>query len=294
MPHGRTGRSIGFLGAVLIVFAVGSLEPRRVRAEEEFVPVDEFLGADGLTGDALYQRVLDNRFDAFEQIVSLRSGAAEGGGFQGVRVRLRYRNFRHENLQILSKTIAKYFEPTDVRHLGYLVINKKNGQDDQFVYRPSARKVRRVNVRGESVAGTDFSFEDIVPPEFEDGSHHRMPDESLDGRPTYVVTVVPKPETESEYSKLVLYVEQEHFVPIRTLYWDNKRVLVKRLDVDPDSISRYEAEYDGQAKEVHLASRSRMQHLKLDTYTELTIDEFDARPELKDRHFSERELTASR
>jgi hypothetical protein len=294
MHHGRSGRSIGCLGALVLVCAVGSLHPGRGQAEEEFVPVDEFVGTDGLTGDDLYQRVLENRFDAFEQIVSLRSGAAQGGGFQGVRVRLRYRNFRHEKLQILSKTIAKYFEPTDVRHLGYLVINKKNGQDDQFVYRPSARKVRRVNVRGESVAGTDFSFEDIVPPEFEDGSHHRMPDETVDARPAYVVTVIPKPETESEYAKLVLFVEQEHFVPIRTLYWDNKRVLVKRLDVDPDSISRYEAEFEGKPKEVHLASRSRMQHLKLDTYTELTIDEFDARPDLKDRHFSERELTASR
>lgn len=262
--------------------------------EADFVPVDEFVGPDGLTGDAVYERVLENRFDAFEQIASLRSGAASGGGFQTVRVRLRYRNFRHDDSPILSKTIAKYLEPTDVRHLGYLVINKRSGQDDQFVYRPSARKVRRVNVRGESIAGTDFSFEDIVPPEFEDGTHHRLPDEVLEGRPVYVVAVIPKPETESEYSKLVLAIEPEHFVPIRTLYWDNKRVLVKRLDVDPASITRYEARYDDQPKVVHLATRSRMTHLKLETFTDLTIDEFDARPELRDRHFSERELTASR
>jgi hypothetical protein len=302
VPLGPTTRSIRLRFALVLTLPILLAVPDRVTAQdtrevsvdEEFVPVDEFVGPDGLTGDAIYERVLENRFDAFEQIVSLRSGAASGGGFQTVRVRLRYRNFRHDASPVLSKTIAKYLEPTDVRHLGYLVINKRSGQDDQFVYRPSARKVRRVNVRGESIAGTDFSFEDIVPPEFEDGTHHRMPDEVLDGRSVYVVTVVPKPETESEYSKLVLSIDRDHAVPIRTLYWDNKRVLVKQLDVDPASITSYEARYDGEPKVIHLATRSRMKHLKLETYTELVVDEFDARPELRDRHFSERELTASR
>lgn len=296
-------RSARLVAALLVLLAIGLVRPIEAEPEatdpedeeaEDFVPADEFIGDDGLTGDAVYEKVLANRFDAFEQVVVLRSGVVSGGGFQVVRVRLRYRNYRHENPVILSKTIAKYYEPTDVRHLGYLVINKQSGQDDQFVYRPSARKVRRVNVRGESVAGTDFSFEDIVPAEFEDGRHYRMSDGVIAGRPVYVLTVVPKPETESEYSKLVLSIEQEHFVPIRTLYWDNKRVLVKQLDVEPDSITAYEAEYDGQAKQVHLATRSRMKHLKLESYTELVIDEFDARPDLRDRHFSERELTASR
>jgi len=302
VPLGPATRTIRlrFVPLLILPMLLAALDPataqsaREVASEEAFVPLDEFVGPDGLTGAAIYERVLENRFDAFEQIVSLRSGAASGGGFQTVRVRLRYRNYRHDDTRVLSKTIAKYLEPTDVRHLGYLVINKRSGQDDQFVYRPSARKVRRVNVRGESIAGTDFSFEDIVPPEFEDGTHHRMPDEILDGRAVYVVTVVPKPETESEYSKLVLSIDPEHFVPIKTLYWDNKRVLVKQLDVDPASITRYDARYDGEPKVVHLATHSRMKHLKLETYTDLTIEEFDARPELRDRHFSERELTASR
>ena len=262
-------------------------------AEPEFIPIDEYVGPDGLSGDALYQRILENRFDAFEQTLALRSGAP-GGRYSETRLRLRHRSYREESDGILSKTIAKYFEPGDVRHLGYLVINKRSGPDDQFVYRPSARKVRRVNVRGEAIAGTDFSFEDIVPPEFEDATHHRMPDEEIDGVPVYVITVVPRPETESEYAKLVIYVEKEHFVPIRTLYWDNKRVLVKRLDARRDSIERRSARYSGEPRDVWVAMRSRMQHLKLETFTELSIEELRADPKLRDRHFSERELTASR
>ena len=260
---------------------------------EEFIALDEYVGEDGLTGDAIYERVLENRFDSYEQRFHMRSGSP-GGGISEVRLRLRYKSYRDDGGRILSKTIAKYFEPTDVRHLGYLVINKKKGQDDQFVYRPSARQVRRVNVRGEAIAGTDFSFEDIVPPEFEDGTHHRAGDEAIDGVPVYVVTVVPLPDTESEYTKLVLYVEKEHHVPVRTLYWDNKRVKIKQLDVDLASIERFDERGAEGERAVWIATRSRMEHLKLGTFTDLTVEELEANPKLRDRHFSQRELTASR
>ncbi len=261
--------------------------------EVEFFPLDEYVGEDGLSGDDIYRGVVANRFDAFEQIGRMRSGS-QNGRFVDVRLRIRYKNFRNKSSRVISKTIAKYFEPSDVRHLGYLVINKTKGPDDQFVYRPSARKVRRVNVRGEAIAGTDFSFEDVVPPEFEDGTHHRMPDAVVSGRPVWVVTVVPHAETESEYAKLVIAIEKEHFVPIQTHYWDNKRVLVKRLDADVDTINRFQAREDGEVKDVWLVLSSRMTQLKLDTWTDLSIEKFEADPNLRDRHFSERELTASR
>ena len=274
-------------------FLLLSLEPTQAQTEDGFFPTDEYISPDGQTGDDLYRSVVENRFDAFEQMGRMRSGS-RNQRFQDVRVRIRYMNVEKKGSRIVSKTIAKYFEPADVRHLGYLIINKRSGPDDQFVYRPSARKVRRVNVRGEAVAGTDFSFEDVVPPEFEDGSHSRLPDQVIDGIPAYVVAVVPHPETESEYSKLVIAVEKEHFVPIQTYYWDNKRVLIKRLDVDAKSIAPFEATEKGVSKTVWVAMASRMTQLKLDTYTEMEIEEFGANPNLRSRHFSERELTASR
>ena len=284
---------------------------------EEFLPIDEYLAEDGLSGDDIYQRMLDNRFQSYDQDLKLRSGDA-AGHFQDVQLRLRYKNFRSKSKRVLSKTIAKYFSPPDVRHLGYLVINKKSGPDDQFIYRPSSRKVRRINVRSESITGTDFSFEDVVPAEFEDGRHYRLPDGEVEGRPTFVVAVVPLPDTESDYSKWILHVEKEHFVPIRTHYWDNKRVLVKRLDAEIDSLTGFEdlsadssadsnadsndkgkgkgddkGKGSAEAQKVWIALRSRMEQLKTGSFTTLKIDRFEANPRLRERDFSQRELTAS-
>ncbi len=263
--------------------------------EAPFFPTADVPGSEALSGDELYQRVLDNRFDAYTQELHLVSGDS-AGHFSQVEIAMRYKNFREKSKRVLSKTMAKYEAPPDVRHLGYLVINKASGPDDQFVYRPSSRKVRRVNVRGEAVAGTDFSFEDVVPPEFEDGSHFRMPDDRVGDVPVYVVTVVPHAETESEYSKLLISVEKEHFVPIRTVYWDNKRVLIKQLDADTDSLEGFEGvdRTNGDPKTIWIARRARMTQKKSGHYSTLDIRHFEANPKLRERDFSQRELTASR
>ena len=279
---------------LLAVFLLGAEAPAPAE-EAPFFPTADVPGSDEFSGDDLYQRVLDNRFDAYSQELHLVSGDS-AGHFSQVEIGMRYKNFREKSKRILSKTMAKYHAPPDVRHLGYLVINKPSGPDDQFVYRPSSRKVRRVNVRGEAVAGTDFSFEDVVPPEFEDGSHFRMPDDQVSGLPVYVVTVIPHAETESEYSKLLISVEKEHFVPIRTLYWDNKRVLIKQLDAETDSLEGFEGvdKTNGEPKTIWIARRARMTQKKSGHYSTLDIRHFEANPKLRERDFSQRELTASR
>ena len=289
-PHRRM---LALLGVTL--FGMGFFWPSTLRAEAEFLPIDEYVGLDGLSGDAIYQRVLENRFDAFSQKLAMRSGD-EGGNFQIVEMQMKYKRYNPKKKGILSKTIAKYTEPQDVRHLGYLVINKESGQDDQFVYRPSSRKVRRVNVRGESIAGTDLAFEDVVPPEFEDGTHHRMPDEEVNGMDTFVIAMIPKVSTESEYAKVLFYVEKKRFVPIRTRYWDNKRVLIKRMDADASSLTKYENvdNLDGPARTVWIAKKSEMKNLKSGSFTRLEIEELKADPNLRDRDFSQRQLTSSR
>ena len=93
--------------------------------------------------------------------------------------------------------------PFDLRFSGYLVVN-----NDDAAERPvrlpgrATRKIRRVNLRKEAVFGTDFTFEDIVPAEIEDGDYKRLSDALIEERSVYVVEVTPKPDADSEYSTL--------------------------------------------------------------------------------------------
>jgi hypothetical protein len=238
----------------------------------------------GLTGKDIYERVLQNRFDAYVQTSALISGD-RGGSEQESRLRMTWKNFRENDdptRGVLSKTLVKYTHPFDLRFSGYLIVNNHQRHNDQFVYLNSSRRIRRVNLRGEAVFGTDFTFEDVVPREVEDSTYRRMPDETIDGVPCFVVEVTPLDHTDSDYSRFVVYVEREHSVPLRTRYWDDRDIEVKELTAEHDQIR----EFDG----VWVPMASTMRNLQLDTFTSLRIEELEHDPKLRAADFDLRRL----
>jgi hypothetical protein len=275
--------------ALALTTAVGADEGRTPEAEIVVADPAGSEPSDALSGEAIYNQVLSNRFASFDQSLEMTSGD-RGGNIEIVEMDVKYKSFREESKKILSKSIALYKAPQDVRHMGYLVVNKRKGVDDQFVYRPSARRTRRVNLRGESVVGTDFSLEDIIPRELEDAAYKRLPDGVLADRDVYVVEVTPTQDDDSEYSRFVAQVDKTSFVTLRNDYWDRKGVKFKELVAVTDSITKY----DGQAKNgtdaVWVARESKVVNTRLESYTELNITRLVANPKLGSRDFSERKL----
>lgn len=290
-PQARAGGTATLLGLALLV-ALGGVASPAAQAEELFIPVEEWVGDDGLTGDDVYDRVLANRFDASRSLLSM-SSKDRSEHRQYVELDVKYLRGEPGD-DVVSMSIAKYPRPADVRHMGYLVINKRNAPDDQFVYLPSSRSVRRINARTEAISGTDFTLEDVIPQEAEDADHYRMPDTDHGGTPAWVVTVVPHDDVRSGYSKIVVTVEKQRAVPLQTDYWDDRGVHVKQLRADPRSIQSFTAEQDGEEKRIWIVRRSKMMHLKRESQTVLNVLDFTADPTLSVRDFSQRELTAGR
>lgn len=250
-------------------------------AGEDALPADR-----SLSGRDIYQCVLDNRFDAYVQTARLVSGD-RGGAVQASALRMTWRSFRDEAGEpgaggVLSKTIVKYTEPFDLRFSGYLIVNNHARPNDQFVYLAATRRIRRVNLRREAVFGTDFTFEDIVPREIEDGTYERLPDRILDGTPVYVVEVTPKEHADSEYSRFALHVEKERCVPLLTRYWDDKGVLVKELTAPVEKVE----EHGG----VWVPMELTMRNVQLDTFTRLEVEHLDPNPQLARTDFDLRRL----
>ena len=106
--------------------------------------------------------------------------------------------------------------------------------------------------------------------------------------------MTPKPESDSNYTKIVAYVEKEHYVPLRNVYWDNKGVKIKELWAEPGSIKKYDAVDKSGPKEVWVAQKSKVTNLKLESFTSLDVVKLDANPKLRKRDFSQRTLTAGR
>ncbi len=245
------------------------------RAETATVADEDAFPPDAqLTGEEIYARVVANRFDAYIQDLRLLS-RDRGGNAQETRLTMTWQDWEAARLPppgTLSKTKVVYSYPFEIRYSAYLIIHKRDQLSDQFVYLPSRRRVRRVNLRGENVFGTDFSFEDVVPRELEDARYRRLPDALAQGRPVFVVEAIPRPTANSEYSRFVILVEKEHYVPLETRYWDEAGVAVKRLEADAASIR----EFDG----VWMPMRATMNHLLHDSQTALVVDEVVPNPDL--------------
>ncbi len=281
--HPPSGRILTTVAAALLL--TGSSPNGNAPPE---APLVDAMPGDGLDGRAIYQCVLDNRFDSYDQVSRLVSGD-RGDREQESRLRMRWKNWRDEKAQprggVLSKTIVKYTHPFDLRQSGYLIVVNEDKRSDQFVYLNESRRIRRVSLRREAVFGTDFSFEDIVPKEIDNSDYRRLPDVVLQERPVYQVEVVPKEFVNSEYSRFIVYVEKQHCVPLRTRYWDDREIEVKELTAPASSVKEYEGG-------IHVATEATMRNLQLETFTTLYVEELEPNKKLADRVFDLRRLEA--
>ncbi len=242
-----------------------------------------------LTAREIYSRVLDNRFDSSVQELAIIS-TDRAGNAQHIRMQQLWKRYpegsQSDRKGIISRTVVRYLEPADYRKTGYLVINKRDQPNDQFIYLASMRRVRRINLRNETVAGTDLSIEDLIPRELDDAEYVRIADHEVDGSSCFVVEASPKPEMESAYRRFWLYIEKEHYIPIRVRYWDRKDVEVKELRAPLASIQEIEG--------VWIPTQFTVRHLLEETQTRLVVDLLVPNPDLPDRFFSERQLQAMR
>jgi hypothetical protein len=243
---------------------------------EEAIPEGE-----SLTGREIFDRFLDNKLHSAVQYQTVIS-SDPGGNDQTTRFWVRWKDYREENGDgpegVVAKTFVKFMDPFDMRNIGYLMVMREDRDSDQFVYSPSTRRIRRVKLREVSVMGTDYTFDDIAYQNIEDAEYRRLPDEEIEGVPVYVVEATLKPFVDSHYHRTAVYLEKEHYVPLRSRYWDHAGVELKEMRASPRSIR----EFGG----IWVATRSTMHNLQEGTRSTLIIERLDPNPALDDHLFS--------
>jgi hypothetical protein len=248
-------------------------------------PSGDAPAGDGLSGRAIYDRVLDNRFRSTRENARLISGD-RGGNSQESRMTVLWKSFRNEQDEatngVFSKTVVRYTHPFDLRFSAYLVINNAERADDQFVYLNSRRRIRRINLRGEPVMGSDFGFEDVIPREIEDAEYKRLPDELYEGRPCYVVEILPTETSNSEYSRLRSTIDKEIPVVLKTEYWDADGVAVKEGTAPFAEVKQVEG--------IWVPMHAEMKNLVSGSWSRLLIEDFEPNPTLDSGDFDVRRL----
>ena len=129
-----------------------------------------------------------------------------------------------------KRTVIFYTEPTRVRDTAFLTFDyaDPNTTDDQWLYLPALRKVRRISAadRGDYFLGTDFNYEEIKKEqkiEPTDYIFETIGTKVIDGRELLVVAGKPSSEdvaNELKLSKIIWHVDPEIWMSRRTDYYD--------------------------------------------------------------------------
>jgi outer membrane lipoprotein-sorting protein len=177
--------------------------------------------------------------------------------------------------------VMMYFrEPVDIRGARFLVVEKQP-QNDMYIYMPSLFKVRRVTSRNisNSIMGTDFSYEDFerIQGVLSDLHAERFPDDTLAGRPVYVL--MSYPDESSGYVKVATYIDKENCIPLKTEFYESGHELRKLLTVDPaDILHQAGISYPGElvVKDLKQKTETRLIVRNVHIGAELNDDLFDA------------------
>jgi outer membrane lipoprotein-sorting protein len=179
-----------------------------------------------------------------------------------------------------SNTVVTFIKPEDVKGTKFLVIEKP-GDDDQLLYMPALKKVRRISSKQKSgkFMGTDFSYSDLQSHDPEKGTHTRLQNQTIDGQECYQIQTTPKNPDDFEYSKIIYWVRIDNDVPIKSEFYDKAGVLLKVLTVtslEKDSTDNWVIK-DTLMKNVQKNTATRMEILQYKTDKAISDDKFTER-----------------
>lgn len=129
-----------------------------------------------------------------------------------------------------DKSIIVFERPKDVKGIALLTHSHKVENDDQWIYFPARKRVRRIASDNKSgpFMGSEFAYEDLSSQEVEKYTYKFLRDDELNGQPIYVGERYPV-DKNSGYTRQVTYVDKEHFRVHKIEFYDRKESLLKTL-----------------------------------------------------------------
>jgi len=129
-----------------------------------------------------------------------------------------------------DKSLTIFNTPKDVKGTAFLSYSHSIGADDQWLYLPSLKRVKRISSRNKSgpFMGSEFSFEDLSSFEIDKYSYQYLGDEVVSGMDSFRVEQYPTDEN-SGYSKRIVWVDKQEYRIVKVEFYDRKETLLKTL-----------------------------------------------------------------
>jgi len=233
-----------------------------------------------LTADQVTQKMLESDPWGFSGAEATAHVALKDKKGATSQLAFKVRSRRYEGQ--LSKALVRFSAPAEMAGAGFLLVQKKGGDDDdRFLYMPDLKKSRRIagNLRTNAFMGTDFSFADLDRRDLRDGGFVLKGEENVDKFACYHLDGDIK-RADSPYSRVELWVRKDNFLPIKWSLYDKAKKLQKTFAAT--EVKRVKGRW--------FISKSHMDNAADGHSTELVLDEVTPRDDIPDDEFTVRAL----
>ncbi len=131
-----------------------------------------------------------------------------------------------------DKTTIRFLAPADIRNTTLLTHEQKQRDDDQWLYLPALKRVKRIAAsnKSSSFQGSEFTYEDLSPKEISKYDYQLLRTESCEDAQCWVVEAKPRFKS-SGYSKTQSWIRHDNHQSIRQDFYDKRDKLLKRSKI---------------------------------------------------------------
>ena len=198
------------------------------------------------------------------------------------------REVRVRNMEVDGdgdKGLSIFDRPRDVKGTAVLTWSHSLEPDDQWIFLPALKRVKRINSKNKSgpFMGSEFAYEDISSQEVDKYRHVYLRDEPCgedDKLQCFVVERQPQYEF-SGYTKQEVWIDQEHYRAQKIVYYDRKGAKLKTLTM---------GDYHQYLDQYWRAHRMQMNNHQTGKSTELLWQNFRFDNGFTDRDFDKNTL----
>ncbi len=195
------------------------------------------------------------------------------------------RQIRNKTLEVPGdgdKSMSIFDEPADVKGTVSLTYSHGLKPDDQWLYLPALKRVKRINSKNKSgpFMGSEFAFEDIGSQEIGKYAYKYISDEVYNGLDCYIVERYPQYKF-SGYTRQVTWIDKAEFRAQKIDFYDRKNALLKTLKFN--NYKKYLDQY-------WRAHTMNMVNHQTGKSTTLRWDNFQFRTDLTERDFDQSAL----
>jgi outer membrane lipoprotein-sorting protein len=181
-----------------------------------------------------------------------------------------------------DKSMTIFDKPRDVKGTALLSFTHKEGPDDQWLYLPALKRVKRIASDNKSgpFMGSEFAYEDISSQEVEKYTYKFLRDDTFNGMEVFVFERYPV-DKKSGYTRQIVWLDKEHYKERKIEFYDRKNALLKTLLF---------TEYNQYLDHYWRAHDMYMENHQTGKSTKLLQSNYQYRTGLKDRDFDKNSL----